>query len=110
MYNTTIQTIHNVSRPTSLPSANRIDGGHENDNEHRSPSPASSPILQNSSIITHNILTHLFHTPSDIDDEALSQNSDRSVTEGDSASEAGKNEFLEGNLGNANVEAIAAAA
>ena len=45
----------------------------------------------------------------EIDDEALSQNSDHSLTEGDSACEAGKAEFLEETLGKVDIESMAAA-
>ena len=45
------------------------------------------------------MLTHLYLTGTNIEDEDVSRNSDHSLTEGDSASEAGKAEFLNQNFG-----------
>lgn len=90
---------YNTGRSTSLSPTNRLEGEQEGGDIGGSIPTNTAPIFQNSSITAHNTLTHLFHTPLDIDDETLSQNSDHSFTEGDSASEAGKKEFFEENFG-----------
>ena len=91
---------------------NTIEESHAN----RQPLPATgegNPFLpategEKRPVLNQQVLTQLYLTGMNIDDGDVSQNSDHSLTEGDSASEAGKAEFTDENFGEQTQSAMVA--